>query len=353
MHQLLPFALLIMSLPCIAPLAGGCSSTCETGRDCCAGQPCSAGPGERVSCFEDVCYRVDLVMEGHHGHIEQLVTDQTHVYWTDIRGGAVMKIPKHGGEAVELAVGEQGPASIAVDASSVYWTAGACIICDVSLPPTVKKAGLEGGPKVTLATAEVMTFGLALGQGVVYFSNLGLGVWQVSKDGGASAPLYGEGMFYPIALGTSAVFTGGSVGGVDDFGVYRISVPDGALTLLAKDRYAFGLALDAKYVYWLRAGVDGGAVMRVPQQGGDPLLLAEASPSGRSALAPIAVHDGFVYWSDQFDGEGYERVMSIRKVRVDGGRPAVVVGGIETHAIAVDDAGIYFTDGRSIMRAAK
>jgi sugar lactone lactonase YvrE len=64
-----------------------------------------------------------------------LAVDETHVYWTHNRdnnwvagdgaediAGAVLRIPKEGGEVEVLAPHQNGPSSIALDGEYVYWT---------------------------------------------------------------------------------------------------------------------------------------------------------------------------------------------------------------------------------------
>jgi hypothetical protein len=51
-----------------------------------------------------------------------LAVDATSIYWTDLTAGTVAKAPLAGGVATLLASDQKDPGSIAVDSTSVYWT---------------------------------------------------------------------------------------------------------------------------------------------------------------------------------------------------------------------------------------
>jgi hypothetical protein len=56
------------------------------------------------------------------GSPRSIAVDATSVYWTDNLSGTVMTVRICGGAPVTLASGQDGPTFIAVDATSVYWT---------------------------------------------------------------------------------------------------------------------------------------------------------------------------------------------------------------------------------------
>jgi hypothetical protein len=151
---------------------------------------------------------------------------------------------------VTLASGLSGPAAIAVDTISVYFTTGG---------RTVMKVGLDGQGLLTLASG--------LGQGT-------LPAIAVDAEGVYwTDPTAGTVMEVPIGGGTPVTLASGQVS------------PE-------------GIAADSSGVYWVTAG-DGsagfnGTVMRVGHDGGDPVTLV----SGQAYPSGIALDTVSIYWAD-------------------------------------------------------
>jgi hypothetical protein len=62
--------------------------------------------------------------------IASIAVDATRVYWTNQYGidqGAVLSVPIGGGRAGALASGQGDPTSVAVDADNVYWIGGGSV----------------------------------------------------------------------------------------------------------------------------------------------------------------------------------------------------------------------------------
>ncbi|HEX7604752.1 MAG TPA: hypothetical protein VF316_24205 [Polyangiaceae bacterium] len=138
--------------------------------------------------------------------------------------------------------------------------------------------------------------------------------------------------------------------------VSRVAKADGATTILAQGTRAehedgrwTNAAIDDTSVYWLDTGtllynyVDG-QVMKVAKSGGKPVVLA---PS-QDGLMDIGVDSQAVYWTAraglmQTPNGGATSTM------VAFGAPPTFVYGADL--LALDDAYVYFTDGRLLERA--
>jgi hypothetical protein len=221
-----------------------------------------------------------------------IAVDATSVYWTDFGTGKLMKVPLAGGPAVTLAMPGQSSRiqGLAVVGDSVYFTA----FDSVMTVPT------GGGPVTVLA-----------------FSDAGSGPQGVAAD-------------------TQNVYWTTFVGGT----VERAPLVGGGqpIALATMQSYPEGIALDTANVYWATSGT----VMKVPIGGGQPqtLALAPGTNPGWGGIdidTGIAVDGANVYFADYQGG-------AIMKVPIDGGSAVVVASGTSPLGVALDDAYVYWTD---------
>ena len=234
-----------------------------------------------------------------------VAVDGTHVYWTDVRGRSVMKVPLAGGTPVTLASDQEQAFYLAVDATYVYWTVGID-------PGAVMKVPLEGGTPVTIASGQMNPEEIAVDATSVYWTTFG----ALSSD------KTGTIMKAPLGGGAPAMLASGQSRPV-------------------------ALAVDATAVYWTNFGSAGatGAVMKVPLAGGSPVALATEQAFPRE----IAIDGDAVYWANQ-GGEG-----TVMKVPLAGGTPTVLASAQRSvGGLAVDATDIYWTqDSGPIVRMSK
>jgi hypothetical protein len=266
-----------------------------------------------------------------------IAVDATSVYWTDLwtgstdmdpLAGAVMTVPLAGGTPTTLASNQGDPESIAVNAMSVYWIAGG----------DVMTVALDGGTPATFAAAS---------PGAVYLNHLVLDATNVylivpgsltalPLQGGAATILTTD-VEEPTALtldSTSLYWTDQALGTV-----MQIPIQGGPVTTLASGQeFAAGVAVDATTVYWTQPLA--GAVMEAPLSGGTPTTLAQSpSPSGN-----IVVDASNVYWTD-YGVSLTPPTGTVMKVPVGGGAATTLVSGqYYPESIALTATTLYWAD---------
>lgn len=120
----------------------------------------------------------------------------------------------------------------------------------------------------------------------------------------------------------------------------------GACTAVSGGGGAFGIAVDANFVYWTEPNVgtaNAGSIRRAPKNGGASALVA----TGQDVPRAIAVMDGFVYWGNQ--GSASPPVGSIRRAPAQAafctGNACELVAPVEApEAIVAGSDGLYWTN---------
>jgi hypothetical protein len=183
--------------------------------------------------------------------------------------GSVMKANLDGSGLTVLASGLDAPSSVAVDATSVYWTNQGTEAADYT-DGTVMKVGLDGQGQTTLASSFGGRFagGIAVDAASVYWvtaSDLGGvsgAVYKVGLDGQGLRPLVTlDGLEGQLAIDAESLYFNASATNLCDDagaaceGVLRSDKNGDCLTVLASGQDApWGIAVDARSVYWANNG---------------------------------------------------------------------------------------------------
>lgn len=212
-----------------------------------------------------------------------LAVDSTHAYVLTVglfeSDGDVTKISLADSKSTVLASGFDFHGSafvplcvdaIAVDSTSVYWTAAPLTI---DLDGTLQKISLLGGTPVVLLAHERRPCGVAIDRTNIYWTNLGTGkfddgtVMKATLDGQNSMTLTTN-LASPSAIvsdGTHIFVTAGVILSADGT-LVRVPAAGGGAP--------WSLALSGDDLYWS----EGDAIKTVPLAGGDTSILVSWPP---------------------------------------------------------------------------
>ncbi len=295
-------------------LACSGSGGCPSGQDCVAGLCYRPGNGPGFDASVDaasVSCTTEILATGQSGATDLDAADADFVYWTNEANTLVLRSPKARGpvEVFHDSGVDKHPHAIITDETHVYWTESDTAGRIVRKP----KDSLEADLPEELASGQGEPVGIALDETYVYWANLGgNSINRVPKIGGA-VEVIAVSQLMPTALV------------VDDTHIFWLSAGSGQVMRSVKDgpplqQLAGGqgqlsyLSLSADLVYW----TDGtsGEVLSVGKDGGSSLVVA----SGQNGPASIAVAANAVYWSNELAGE-------VMVQSLNGGDPIEVASG--------------------------
>jgi len=268
-----------------------------------------------------------------------LALDKGSVYWIDESDGALQRLPKRGGVTMDLYSGTgvafAPGASIAVDATDVYWTSATVV--GSAKTNTLSRQDKNGGKPTIVASNPFSALQCVVVDDTSIFWVQGTAIMKAAKSGGPGVGIAGgqtgvdcvavddKEAYWALPGTEKAQFADGVVVGAPKAG--------GAAKVLVKDApHAANVVVDDKNIYW--QALD--KIMKAPKAGGAPAVVA---PAG-GTVSDIALDDSYVYYTVvSTGGDG-----SVGRVSKDGGTPTVLATGQPQPAgIAVDSTSVYWT----------
>jgi hypothetical protein len=335
------------------PLDGGCSgANLQTDPKNCGtcGHDCLGG-----ACMAGVCQAFAIV-PAQFGAAEMAV-DATHVYWSSVSNGQVLKAAKDGSGVVVLVTDpDLTPVAVTIDDTSVYWAdnsgGGSVQACP--------KTGCDGGARLVTEANLVNPVSVAVdGTHVFWAEYANDTIGRANKlDGGAFGYLVTNLVYAAgVAVDDASVYFGSS----DTIGKLPLNAPTtstsdgdaGPFTVLYSGTSLdlSGLVVDSTNAYWTEAN-DPGAVEFAPKVGvgsGVPTALG----SNETYPWNIVVDATNVYWTaegpDSSTSKQYSTfvngyVATCPKAGCPQGGPTILANNLHNpRGIAVDDAAVYFT----------
>jgi hypothetical protein len=201
------------------------------------------------------------------GTIGHLAVDTDSVYGVDntMSPNVLLRAPKAGGAAPVTITTQRTFGEMDLDDQFLYWTEG--------FKGRVQRVAKAGGTIMDLRPADPGTVILAKVDATdVYFATVGAVAQsstlnRVSKTGGATTTL-ATGLDIPTSLAVTAdaVYWAahGDVGSNGD--LLKLSKTDSSVVARVPSQSAYGIAIDAQYVYWTELGVTGsrnGRILRM------------------------------------------------------------------------------------------
>ncbi len=268
-----------------------------------------------------------------------LAVDKSSVYWINESDGALQRIPKHGGITMDLYSGTgtafQPGASIAVDATDVYWTSAT--VAGGTKSNTLTRQDKNGGKPSVVASSPVSSLQCVVVDDTAMYWVQGNAIMKASKNGGPAVGIAGgQTEANCVAVDDKLVYwsiSGTEKGQFADGAIVSSPKAGGGAKVVVKGaERAVNVLVDDKNVYW--QNVD--KIMKAPKTGGAEAVLA---PAG-GPIADIAIDGGYVYFTvSGGTGDG-----TVGRVSKDGGAPTVLATGQPQPAgIVVDDTSIYWT----------
>jgi hypothetical protein len=295
---------------------GGCGHACEAG---CSGGACEAtllacdSPGAwSIAVDEERVYWTNynehavrsvakaggtpVTISADEPAALAIGLDATHVYWSR-HPNEILRAPKQGGAAETVATSVYGACGIVFDETSLY-------VGEFAYLGRVLRIPKSGGPATELAPGTCQGVrAIRLLGGSVYWLNHCGEVARVSVDGGP-VTILGQG-FTGNDLQVDASYAYVSTTTASSSSVMRVPLNGGpAETLVSGIEPVWPLAIDATRVFAV-AGVSSD-LLQIPLGGGAATVLATA-PGGAGSQGGLTQDADYLYWTESvLPGSGLE-----------------------------------------------
>jgi hypothetical protein len=303
-----------------------CVGSQTDARNCGAcGHDCEEG-----ACVSGVCTPFPL---SRGVFADDLVSDGTTLYWVDGKpGGTVSRCGVDACTPTPIVSNRAMPLRVALDpAGQLLWTEfGSGTTADGSVWM------LNGSTPTPLAMHRNGPQGIAADASSVYWAELnGNQLVRYTRASGTFAP-FGPAQGGPVSIvldGTgNAYWTASGDGKVNRCPVNNCT-PGTVTTLASLHTSPWGVALDAKYVYFTTLQ-SSGSVLRCGHDGAAQVLIA----SGQAFPLRMATDETHVYWTDEGLGAGTGSVMRCTDTTC-----APIATGLASPAgLAVDAKAVYY-----------
>jgi hypothetical protein len=295
------------------------------------------------------CSGLAALVSGQYDSLS-IAVDATSVYWTvDVGSGSygVMKMPKCGGAVSTLASVNGLAGSLAVDAHDVYFLTNTFGSGDTD----VMSVPTGGGAPVVLAYAPYAR-ALAIDGASAYWityaddDTVARTVMRVPLEGGTPTTLVSH-QYQPlgIVVGDGNVYWS-DLNGMDPTGAAGqvLTLPVGGGTpMVFGDRAVGELAMSSAAMFWRASDAYSEMIQTEPLAGGAQVTVASA-PRQTARFGPLVADDSSLYYfARHFDGVPSDIV----KMPLGGGAPSTITSGVsdEVTGMALDDTSLYWLSG--------